>query len=396
MHRIDSDFQANAESQSRIEPEAIQTEILVERVKTLYKLSLVSIPASFLCATLVFIGLLHAGYFSQIKIWYLATIIISILRLSLVAWSRKSVSSTKFKLNIFILATVVSALLWGIIGSVLMPINDARSQMIIIVIVAGVTAGGLQSLQASLAASISFVILIILPLTIWLLTQGGVSYTVLGIAMGAYLIYMLVISKQSYGSLIEIFNLRFENLALVNSLSKSNNKLEYLSSHDPLTHLPNRASFAILFTRALALAQRKNKKLAILFIDLDRFKVVNDTYGHDIGDHLLIAVADRLKHRLRDTDIVARISGDEFILLLEEPDSAAIVAKIAKEILAHLSLPIIIDSHQLMINASIGISIYPQDGTNRSILLKNADTALYRAKNSGRNKYVFYSEPESH
>lgn len=168
-------------------------------------------------------------------------------------------------------------------------------------------------------------------------------------------------------------------------------RLQFVVSHDPLTGLPNRTIFGQRLGQALAQAARYDHKVALLFIDLDRFKVVNDTMGHEAGDRLLREVADRFRESLREGDTVARHGGDEFVVLIEQYDSAMQLAGVAQKIIDQAVQPYVFDGHEFHISASIGIATYPNDGQDGAALLKHADIAMYRAKEAGKNQYQFYS-----
>lgn len=168
-------------------------------------------------------------------------------------------------------------------------------------------------------------------------------------------------------------------------------QLNYLANHDALTGLPNRTLFHDRLMQALARAYRQDKLVAVLFIDLDRFKRINDTLGHSIGDLLLGVVAQRLETCVREGDSVARLGGDEFALILESIVQASDVTRITKKVLDSLFKSFELEGHELFITTSIGISLYPVDGRDPQTLLKNADTAMYLAKEQGRNHYRYYS-----
>ena len=168
-------------------------------------------------------------------------------------------------------------------------------------------------------------------------------------------------------------------------------RMYYLAHHDVLTNLPNRILFLERLGHALTVLDRREQTCAVLFLDLDRFKNINDTHGHDTGDRLLQSVSERLKESVREGDTVARLGGDEFTVLLEDVHGADDVVPIARKILSALSIPFHVSGHELFSSASIGISIYPDDGADPKTLLKNADNAMYRAKDQGRNTYQFYS-----
>jgi diguanylate cyclase (GGDEF)-like protein/PAS domain S-box-containing protein len=173
-------------------------------------------------------------------------------------------------------------------------------------------------------------------------------------------------------------------------LAKAKDLLAHIAYHDPLTNLPNRKRFQEQLQQSLAWAREKDHLVALLFLDLDGFKQVNDTHGHQVGDWLLKAVAQRLTHCLRNSDIIARLGGDEFVAILPGIPSAQDVCRVAEKILQTLSQSFVFDGVALSISASIGISIYPQDSGETEKLLDQADTAMYRAKNLGKNRYEFF------
>jgi diguanylate cyclase (GGDEF)-like protein/PAS domain S-box-containing protein len=172
-------------------------------------------------------------------------------------------------------------------------------------------------------------------------------------------------------------------------------RLAYQAHHDALTGLPNRVLFAAQLDRAVELAERGGEPFAVVFIDLDRFKSVNDTLGHGTGDALLRAVAERLQACVRQNDTVARISGDEFTMLLTNLRSHEAASKVARKVRSALERPVLIDGHRVHVSCSLGLAIYPQAGTTAEELLSNADAAMYQAKEAGRNNYQLYSPPFS-
>jgi diguanylate cyclase (GGDEF)-like protein len=186
--------------------------------------------------------------------------------------------------------------------------------------------------------------------------------------------------------------------AMRESLRDSNEKLgaalatiKQLATHDTLTGLPNRALFTESLTRALARAERHGWPLALFFMDLDRFKNINDTLGHQLGDEALKEAARRISSCIRDSDISARLGGDEFVLLVEEFEGPTVLIEIAERILAAIYQPLSIGGHELNLSASIGICTFPIDAKDAGTLLSNADIAMYQAKEQGRNRYRFYS-----
>jgi diguanylate cyclase (GGDEF)-like protein/PAS domain S-box-containing protein len=167
-------------------------------------------------------------------------------------------------------------------------------------------------------------------------------------------------------------------------------KLAYIATHDTLTDLPNKALLNDRLRQAIALAQRHHTALALLFLDLDRFKHINDSLGHLIGDRLLQSVALRLTECVRAADTVTRLGGDEFVILLSEVAHEQDAAVSADKLLQSIRMPYVLDDHELHVTASVGIVVHPGDGTGVEELLQNADSAMYEAKNRGRNNYQFY------
>jgi diguanylate cyclase (GGDEF)-like protein/PAS domain S-box-containing protein len=169
-------------------------------------------------------------------------------------------------------------------------------------------------------------------------------------------------------------------------------RLAYLTQHDPLTRLHNRTAMEVQLQQALTRAQRDHGQLAVMLIDLDRFKTINDTLGHQVGDGLLIAVAQRLRDCLRASDVIARLGGDEFVVILPDLENAMSVTGIASKLKRGLEDRYPVGAHTLYTTPSIGIAMYPIDGDTVEILLRSADMAMYHAKSQGRNNFQFFAE----
>lgn len=167
--------------------------------------------------------------------------------------------------------------------------------------------------------------------------------------------------------------------------------IRHMASHDPLTDLPNRSSFSEALSSAIAAAQATGRRFAILFVDLDHFKFINDSLGHDAGDTLLKRVAAQLRSVMRPTDVVARLGGDEFVLLCSDPSDMANLEGLAERVLHAAIRPVNLAGQERRVSASIGIAIYPDDGETERALMKSADTAMYTAKLDGKNNYRLFS-----
>jgi diguanylate cyclase (GGDEF)-like protein/PAS domain S-box-containing protein len=171
-------------------------------------------------------------------------------------------------------------------------------------------------------------------------------------------------------------------------------RIRYLATHDEMTGLPNRATFGELLNHAIEAARRRDGQCAVLFIDLDRFKVINDSLGHEAGDQLLKEMSARLSRCMRKSDMVARLGGDEFVVLLEDSNDSSAASEVAKKILAAIMEPVEIMGQECRVTASVGIARYPADARDALTLMKHADAAMYLAKEEGKNNHQFYS-PET-
>lgn len=208
-----------------------------------------------------------------------------------------------------------------------------------------------------------------------------------------FILFFLVISGlflyfyvKRHNALIQKMNKRLEE-----KVEEKTASLHYLAHHDTLTSLPNRLLFIDRLKQSILHAKHQKKPLHVLFLDLDRFKEINDSFGHDIGDKLLITVSQRLKDAIREEDTVARLGGDEFTILLADMDQNHVTA-VLKKILISMREPVEIGQKLMYTTFSIGISRFPEDGDSPDILIRNADTAMYRAKDLGKNRYQFYDE----
>ena len=182
-------------------------------------------------------------------------------------------------------------------------------------------------------------------------------------------------------------------LELINeNLEEQKSQIDFIAFHDHLTGLPNRRNLQEKLEHAITIAKRNDIKIYVLFIDLDRFKIVNDTLGHHIGDEMLKIIAKRIKSVLRESDILVREGGDEFVVLIENVKSENDVAIVAEKILFTVKEPIEIKEYNLTTTASIGISVYPDDGKDTDTIIKNADSAMYLAKDKGKNNYQYYTK----
>jgi diguanylate cyclase (GGDEF)-like protein len=217
---------------------------------------------------------------------------------------------------------------------------------------------------------------------------GGMDTTSLAVSIGVVTILILAVTL-SISALDAHFATRNARLAL--ELQGANEQLRTIALHDTLTGLPNRFLLEDRLRQATLQADRTGKSFSLMFVDLDDFKPVNDTYGHAVGDQLLKQVGARLQNALRKHDTVARTGGDEFVIVLSDVENADAAALIGGKVLSELARPVVIGARTLEVSCSIGISMYPADGGDIATLTANADVAMYHAKKSGKNGFRLFA-----
>ncbi len=183
-----------------------------------------------------------------------------------------------------------------------------------------------------------------------------------------------------------------DNFAREAERQRAERRIQYMATHDALTALPNRVMFSEMLNHTIETSSRHGRKFAVLFVDLDRFKVINDSLGHSAGDKLLQEIGTRLRHVVRSSDVIARLGGDEFVVLIPEVSEPGQVAAVARKILSAVIKPVLVTDQEFRVTASIGISLYPTDAEDEESLMKNADMAMYMAKEEGKNTFQFYSQ----
>jgi len=350
--------------------------------------------SSLFCATIILIGLYNHSNNDILLLWYSAFAVIVVGRLilsSLFKRQEKIREDYTTWRNLFFLGAVLGGLSWGALGAFLFPLVEADYKVLCILILAGVTAGSAVSLAAMYRTSACFLMTAILPFVVQIIFSKLFIYSLYNITLIIYLFFLLILSYKTYLLIKNILLLQFKNQDLLEQLSVVNLELKQIATHDPLTQLDNVFLFNLNLTSAINRADRTNKMLALLYIDLDSFKNVNDSFGHNIGDKLLQTLAKQLRATLRITDIIARIGGDEFAVILEQMPSRESIIEVAQNICAVFSKPITVDNYIIKISASIGISIYKVNGNTKETLIEAADKAMYYVKQHGHNNYHFSS-----
>jgi diguanylate cyclase (GGDEF)-like protein len=275
---------------------------------------------------------------------------------------------------------------------------DERRILIALVIAGLVTSLGIAAGIRSVFAAIGFGIA---GVTLWRARRRreGIGFVVLAAAFVVYALHAIVALVVQLPGYVEFLLQTLMGIGMVACLLEDEREaaelatveIEHLAYHDAMTGLPNRPLFIDRLIVALAQAARGNHRLAVFFLDLDRFKDINDSLGHSTGDQMLKEVAERIRRCVRDGDTVARFGGDEFTLMIPRIENVEDAAKIAQKIIETLKIPFFINERELFVTTSIGISLFPNDGADPETLVRNADTAMYRAKDQGRDNYQLYA-----
>ncbi|MGH8378657.1 MAG: diguanylate cyclase domain-containing protein, partial [Gammaproteobacteria bacterium] len=302
----------------------------------------------------------------------------------------------------FLTGNLLIAFGWGLAGVLLFPAGDVANQMFLTVVIMAACAVTMPALAPCLKGYVVFLFMAALPLIARLVfTFGGIQLAAAGLAC-VVVALLLRMSLEMQHRLVEQLNTRFafadiadELRTEMNDRKRAEEKLTQLANFDSLTGLPNRTQFEQRLANAIIRARRGDVQLAVLFMDLDRFKHINDSLGHQTGDDVLRRVAQRLKRCIGERDTVARLSGDEFIVLVEHVDQREDIVRMAEHILRTIAKPMLLNETELRVTCSVGITLLAEDSPDAKSLLANADTALYGAKHRGRNSYQFFT-PDMH
>lgn len=375
----------------------IQEKVFSEQVNTLHTNLLTSVPANFVCAFIVFFSLYHHSNSTMTVTWLMLVSLVSLFRLASLYYYRREVKSDKLFLTIFIVNTFLSALLWGAIASVYMPKDDLMHQMITIVVVAGVTAGGMQTLNANIKAALIYITTIIVPLGIWIFLQDNLTYSLLGLTLIAYFAFMVITSIRGYKLLETTLFLQYENQALIEKISISNAQLVDYSKtlyeqsiHDSLTGLFNRRYLDETLPRELQRIIREKQSLCVAMLDLDFFKSFNDTHGHAAGDAVLRFIGALLHETFRESDISCRFGGEEFLVVMVNTDIVSAQIRLERFCEIVRKEKVLFQGQYLpSMTVSIGVAEAPKHGIEVEEIIRAADKALYFAKKIGRNRIEF-------
>src|SRR5208282_1190692 len=303
------------------------------------------------------------------------------------AWARR-----------FALGACATGVLWGLAGLAVLVVPNLYYVLFVAFVIGGMTAGTIAVSSVYLPALFAFMIPTILPMAIAFLVEGTAISIAMGLMIVVFTAALGMLGRGINETLVHNFQLHAELRSAkvvlereIRNRERTEKELVYLNRHDPLTGLSNSATFIEYMALEIARARRGGAKFAVHFLDLDHFKNVNDTFGHQVGDRLLKAVADRLAKNVRQIDLVTRLGGDEFAILqtgISEPPHAE---SLARKLLDRLSATFRVNGQDIQVATSIGIAIYGADSVDPEAILKQADFAMYRAKAEGGNCYRLYS-----
>lgn len=287
------------------------------------------------------------------------------------------------RLVVFRLGLMLSSIGWGVISLMVIHYGHLDQQLFVSYMIAGLSAGAVVSYSIDRISAMTYLIFAVLPTLcgfIWVGHAISIPMALAGLVYMAFSIYSIYSYHRSL----------VESLLLRRQAVEREEEIKRLAFYDVLTNLPNRRLLMDRLRHALVVSNRSGKRGALLFIDLDHFKLLNDTFGHSMGDLLIMQVAERLKQCVRETDTVARFGGDEFVVMLEElsEDSAIAtqeVERITSQILNQLNAPYQLSDSEYVSTPSIGVAMFGEHGMSHDELLKHADIAMYQAKKSGRN-----------
>ncbi len=342
-----------------------------------------------------------------ISLWAFSMIVFSTLRLLL--WWRYRTAPTSLSVDEwarrYVLGTLLVGIGWSALGIFAWLTDDLLTHGMVFIVLVGAISASATVLSSLIPALYAYVLPMGISSTLTFTSNGSETAFVAGVFMPLYTSMIIRTGINANRNLTRALHLQYENQSLVDRLNEEiaekksaqetlkehAAQLEKLAHHDPLTDLPNRLLLDARLKHAIERSKRYKTQTAVLFMDLDGFKHVNDSLGHQAGDDLLCQVAKRLKGSVREEDTVARLGGDEFVVVMGDVKNSRDVEKIAQKLMKQIKRPYTVDHQNVYVGTSIGISLYPKDGSTTEELITNADAAMYRAKEMGRGNYQFYT-----
>jgi diguanylate cyclase (GGDEF)-like protein len=339
----------------------------------------------------------HAGVLLG---WFAAHVTVNLWRLEVLRRFRhlqKTDVAAAMRLALPIqVGCAAAGLLWGLLALLPYAPEDLNTPLFVAFVLAGVTAGGATAMASELVAALAFQFAIFGMLALHLLmSKGDATYQAMGFSALLYTLFMAVWTNRMHRNAVASIHMQLDSTRREQQLKDEEALYRNLAHHDTLTGLPNRLSLQVRMPELLAQAAADGHKVAVIYIDLDRFKDINDLRGHRCGDALLQSTARRLRDCVRATDLVVRMGGDEFIVATTDAHNPADIVALAERLATSLELPLLYDGEVLKTSGCMGIAVCPEHGTDTEQLLKNADIALYQAKAAGRSSHRFFADEMS-
>jgi diguanylate cyclase (GGDEF)-like protein len=394
-----------------IKKQALQVQVDSFRLHLLVSAGPSAIIISSTIGVLILIFLL-SGVIQQVMLstWAVLIVVIAVARILLIRkisrvllQNNQSLSQAQIKHyeTIYCLGAFLGGLSLGGLGALIDGSWPIGIQFTIPFLLAGLSAAAVSSNSSSLPSYYCFIFPTLLPLVYGLYK---IDSWFAAIIVLVYLIMVIATSKRFNTVIVKNIFLRFENEELIDRLKESDRTqthllmqkeeqhktLQRMAHYDVLTNLPNRGLLADRLNQAMMQSQRRKQPLAVAFMDLDGFKTINDSYGHTVGDELLIVLSKRMKEALREGDTLARIGGDEFIAVMVDLEKIEDSEPLLERLLKAASSPVILNNISMQVSASIGVTLYPQDGEDADRLMRHADQAMYVAKQAGKNRYHLF------
>jgi diguanylate cyclase (GGDEF)-like protein len=373
--------------------QALSQRVFLERLSLFYRSLTLSNSAVVFNSLLLAFVLQTPKNRNVVFAWAAVTLLVAAYRFSTIyRYGRQSFGEREARARQWhteiLIGVALSGAAWGAAGYLLFDLSDVVNQSFLAFVIAGMCAGAIVSLSAFFEAAATFLVLSLLPFFLRLLQSLNSDTAVMAIMVILYLSLMLVFARRVNSTVIT-------GLEMTYLRSEAEATIERQALYDALTGLPNRRLLQDRLNQAVARCRRKGRQAALLFLDLDYFKRVNDSLGHSIGDELLTEVAQRISKLLREEDTAARLGGDEFVALITDIDGnvdqvISLVRRRGEELRRAIEAPMDLSGNEVHITVSIGVSLLPADTDNIDDLLKHADTAMYRAKDEGRNTLRFF------
>ncbi len=381
------------------DPRAIEAEVAAATTRLLYR-SPVAMVINLINAPIVAV-VLHGAYPGWALVLWVG-LVYAVVGARLVNWRvyhrRPSPpAAARAWARRFALGAAASGVLWGLAGACALTEPPSYYVVFIAFVIGGMAAGAIAQHSVYLPALLGFLIPAVLPLAAVFLAEGTPIAFAMGTMAAVFALALALFGRDLNRSLVRNFRLQAEARFLAAGLAQeiarretAERELSHLARHDALTGLPNRATFFERLRLEIGRAKRGETRFAVHYVDLDHFKAVNDTFGHNVGDQLLRTIAAQLKQNVRQVDLVARLGGDEFAIVQAGISVPAQAETLAAKLIARLQGPFSIDGNDIGIAASIGIALYEPDIEAADVIVERADLAMYAAKSAGRRRYRFY------